>query len=211
MQDTHIFLGAADGEPVTLDLALANRHGLIAGATGSGKPVTLQVMAEGFSRAGVPVFLADVKGDLAGLAAEGAEASKPYLAERAETIGLEGYAGEAMPVTFWDLAGEQGHPVRATVTEMGPLLLGRMLGLNDTQEGVLTLAFRVADEEGLPLLDLKDLRALLVSVAERRKELSREYGNVSPPRSPRSSGASCSWRTRARTPSSASRSWTSPT
>ena len=175
-----LFLGAADGEPVTLNLKVANRHGLIAGATGTGKTVTLQIMAEAFSRAGVPVFVADVKGDLAGLAAAGAEASKPFLAERAAKIGMGGYAGEAMPVTFWDLHGEQGHPVRATVTEMGPLLLGRMLDLNDTQEGVLTLAFRVADEEGLPLLDLKDLRALLVSVGDRRKELSREYGNVSP-------------------------------
>lgn len=175
-----IFLGAADGAPVDLSLKVANRHGLIAGATGTGKTVTLQIMAEGFSRAGVPVFVADVKGDLAGLAVSGAEASKPFLAERAEKIGLDGYTGEAMPVTFWDLHGEKGHPVRATVTEMGPLLLGRMLGLNDTQEGVLTLAFRVADEEGLPLLDLKDLRALLVSVGDRRKELSREYGNVSP-------------------------------
>ena len=175
---TDIFLGAADGAPVSLRLKTANRHGLIAGATGTGKTVTVQVLAEGFARAGVPVFLADVKGDLAGLAEPGAE--KGFLRERARVVGLDPYEGEGFPVQFWDLHGERGHPVRATVTEMGPLLLSRMLNLNDTQEGVLTLAFRVADEEGLPLLDLKDLRALLVSVADRRKELSREYGNVSP-------------------------------
>ena len=181
MTDT-IFLGAAGDEPVSLRLKTANRHGLIAGATGTGKTVTVQILAEGFARAGVPVFLADVKGDLAGLAEPGAD--EDFLHDRARTIGLEThdgpYEGEGFPVQFWDLHGEKGHPVRATVTEMGPLLLARMLGLNDTQEGVLTLAFRVADIEGLPLLDLKDLRALLVSVSDRRKELSREYGNVSP-------------------------------
>ena len=173
-----IFLGAADGAPVSLRLKTANRHGLIAGATGTGKTVTVQILAEGFARAGVPVFLADVKGDLAGLAEPGAD--EDFLHERARTIGLDPYDGEGFPVQFWDLHGEKGHPVRATVTEMGPLLLARMLGLNDTQEGVLTLAFRAADEEGLPLLDLKDLRALLVWVSDNRKELSREYGNVSP-------------------------------
>ncbi|MBB4660124.1 helicase HerA-like domain-containing protein [Parvularcula dongshanensis] len=175
---TTLFLGAADDEPVTLDLRMANRHGLIAGATGTGKTVTLQILAEGFCREGVPVFVADVKGDLSGIAAPGAD--KDFLHARAETIGLVPYEAEDFPVAFWDLHGEKGHPVRATVTEMGPLLLSRMLELNDTQEGVLSLAFRVADEEGLPLLDLKDLRALLVSVAERRAELSQLYGNVSP-------------------------------
>ncbi len=172
-----LFLGASD-KPVTLALKYANRHGLISGATGTGKTVTLQIMAEAFSRAGVPVFVADVKGDLSGIAAEGAD--KAFLTKRADTIGLDDYGPEAMPTTFWDLHGKKGHPIRATITEMGPLLLSQLMDLNDTQEGVLTLAFRVADEEGLPLLDLKDLRALLVHIGERRKELSLTYGNVSP-------------------------------
>ena len=171
-----IFLGAGE-TPQHLALKYANRHGLIAGATGSGKTVTLQIMAEEFSRAGVPVFLADVKGDLSGLSQAGVE--KDFLTERAQTIGLSPYPFEASPVTFWDLFGKAGHPVRTTISEMGPLLLARLLGLNDTQEGVLSLAFRLADDEGLLLLDLKDLRALLVAVSDRRKELSAEYGNVS--------------------------------
>ena len=173
--DTSLFLGASD-KPVTLALKYANRHGLISGATGTGKTVTLQIMAEAFSRAGVPSFIADVKGDLAGIAAEGAD--KDFLHARAETINLAPYHPEAMPVSLWDLHGKKGHPIRATVMEMGPLLLSRLLGLNDTQEGVLTLAFRVADDEALPLLDLKDLRALLINIGERRKELSLAYGNV---------------------------------
>ena len=160
-----------------LKLKYANRHGLIAGATGTGKTVTLQILAEGFSAAGVPVFCADVKGDLAGLSQP--VEMKDFLTERAETIELEDYAPQPSPVAFWDVHGEKGHPVRATVSEMGPLLLSRLLDLNDTQEGVLTLAFRLADDEGLLLLDLKDLRALLVHVAERRKELAAEYGGVS--------------------------------
>lgn len=176
-KDTHIFLGTADA-PVTLALKYANRHGVISGATGTGKTVTAQIMAEAFSRAGVPVFMADVKGDLSGIAAPGAD--KDFLFKRAETIGLDDYQAEAMPVTFWDLLGKKGHPIRATVTEMGPLLLSRMLNLNDTQEGVLTIAFRVSDDDGLPLLDLKDLRSLLVHIGERRKELSLRYGNISP-------------------------------
>ncbi|MEM9014812.1 MAG: helicase HerA-like domain-containing protein [Pseudomonadota bacterium] len=171
-----IFLGKGDA-PQFLNLKLANRHGLIAGATGTGKTVSLQVLAEGFSAAGVPVFVADVKGDLAGL-------SKPiiikdFLTERAETIGFDEYQPAKFPVRLWDLFGKKGHPIRATISEMGPLLLSRLLDLNDTQEGVLTLAFRLADDEGLLLLDLKDLRALLVEVAERSKELSAEYGHVS--------------------------------
>lgn len=178
MTDTaSIFLGASDA-PVTLALKYANRHGLISGATGTGKTVTLQIMAEAFSRAGVPVFMADVKGDLSGIAAPGAD--KAFLTKRADQIGLDDYGPDAMPTVFWDLHGKKGHPIRATITEMGPLLLSQLLELNDTQEGVLTLAFRVADEDGLPLLDLKDLRALLVHVGERRKELSLTYGNVSP-------------------------------
>ncbi|MEM8851280.1 MAG: helicase HerA-like domain-containing protein [Pseudomonadota bacterium] len=172
--------GEGYGAPQYLRLDYANRHGLIAGATGTGKTVTLQVLAQGFSDAGVPVFLSDVKGDLAGLAVPGSEAHKLHgpFTERAATIGLDlSYA--AAPVTFWDLLGVQGHPVRTTVTEMGPLLLARLMDLTDAQEGVLNIAFRVADEEGLPLLDLKDLQSLLVWVGENRKTLSLRYGNVS--------------------------------
>jgi DNA helicase HerA-like ATPase len=161
-------------------LKYANRHGLIAGATGTGKTVTLQVLAEGFSAAGVPVFLSDVKGDLAGLAQAGSEAAKTHepFTSRARTIGFEGYRYDGFPVTFWDIFGEQGHPIRTTVAEMGPLLLSRMMQLTDAQEGVLNVAFRAADEEGLPLLDLKDLQALLVWVGENAKTLSLRYGNV---------------------------------
>ena len=170
-----IFIGKGEA-PQCLALKYANRHGLIAGATGTGKTVTLQILAEGFSKAGVPVFAADVKGDLSGIAAAGE--MKDFLLARANKIGLEDYAPEAFPVVFWDLFGEQGHPIRATITEMGPLLLSRLLELNDTQEGVLTLAFRVADDEKLALLDLKDLRALLVDIADRADELTTRYGNV---------------------------------
>ncbi len=171
-----VFLGKA-GEPQFLDLKYANRHGLIAGATGVGKTVTLQIIAEGLSQAGTPVFVADVKGDLAGLSQPGE--MKDFLAERAETVGLDPYPMAGAPVRFWDLFGEKGHPIRATVTEMGPLLLSRLLDLNETQEGVLTLAFRLADDEGLALLDLEDLRALLTEIAGRTKALSAEYGHVS--------------------------------
>ncbi|MBC7138327.1 MAG: DUF853 family protein [Defluviimonas sp.] len=161
-------------------LKYGNRHGLIAGATGTGKTVTLQVLAEAFSTAGVPVFLSDVKGDLAGLARPGSAEGKLHaaFAARAATIGYDlGYAG--FPVTFWDLWGEQGHPVRTTVTEMGPLLLARLLDLTDAQEGVLNIAFRMADEQGLPLLDLKDLQAMLVFVGENARDIGLRYGNVS--------------------------------
>ena len=175
-----IFLGGADGEPQSLNLKRANRHGLITGATGTGKTVTLQIMAEAFSKAGVPVFAADVKGDLSGLATAGSDSHKLHdkLIARANTIGLEGYAYEAALCVFWDVFGEQGHPVRTTVSEIGPLLLARMLELNDTQEGVLNIAFQLADDENLLLLDLQDLRALLSRIAERRAELSAAYGNV---------------------------------
>lgn len=159
-----------------LTLKLANRHGLVTGATGTGKTVTLQVLAEGFSRAGVPVFAADIKGDLSGIAALGEE--KDFLLERAKQVGIT-YAPDSFPVIFWDLFGEQGHPVRATVSEMGPLLLARLMGLNDTQEGVLNIVFRLADEQGLLLLDLKDLRAMLAYVAENASSLTTQYGNVS--------------------------------
>ncbi|MCE1227962.1 MAG: DUF853 domain-containing protein [Firmicutes bacterium] len=157
---------------------MANRHGLVAGATGTGKTVTLRVMAEHFSRAGVPVFMADVKGDLTGLAKAGSD--NPKLAERVAKLQLEPLAFQGYPVTFWDVFGQQGHPVRATLSEMGPLLLGRLLGLNDTQGGVLNLAFKVADDNGLLLLDLKDLRSMLTYVGEHASELRTQYGNVSP-------------------------------
>ena len=156
-------------------LKLANRHGLVTGATGTGKTVTLQVMAEGFAKAGVPVFAADIKGDLSGIAAPGD--SKPPFVKRAEEIGIP-YEPDQFTTVFWDVFGEQGHPVRATISEMGPLLLSRLLDLNETQEGVLNIAFRIADEQKLLLLDLKDLRAILVFIAENAKELTTKYGNV---------------------------------
>ncbi|TFL18191.1 helicase HerA-like domain-containing protein [Jannaschia formosa] len=183
MSDGTIFVGGGGpgyGTPQHLRLDRANRHGLIAGATGTGKTVTLQILAQGFSDAGVPVFLSDVKGDLAGMARPGSPEHKLHgpFTERAGTIGLD-LAYAACPVTFWDLWGEAGHPVRTTVSEMGPLLLSRLLDLSEAQEGVMNIAFRVADEDGLALLDLKDLRALLAWVGEERQALSLRYGNVS--------------------------------
>jgi DNA helicase HerA-like ATPase len=154
-----------------------NRHGLITGATGTGKTVTLQVLAEGFSRIGVPVFLADVKGDLAGLSQP--ISPHPKIDERLEKIGIEDFEATGWPVVFWDLFGKSGHPIRTTISEMGPLLLANLLELNDTQEGILNIAFRIADEQGLLLLDLEDLRALLRFVAENAKLFSRQYGHVS--------------------------------
>ncbi|HSC16824.1 MAG TPA: helicase HerA-like domain-containing protein, partial [Gammaproteobacteria bacterium] len=156
--------------------ALANRHGLITGATGTGKTVSLQTIAEQLSRIGVPVFMADVKGDLSGLAAAGGSNAK--VAERAAQLGIE-LRHEAVPVVFWDVFGQRGHPIRATVSDLGPLLLARLLQLNDTQEGVLNLTFKVADDAGLLLLDMKDLRAMLQHVGEHAAELTIEYGNVS--------------------------------
>ncbi|HET8613279.1 MAG TPA: helicase HerA-like domain-containing protein [Sphingomonas sp.] len=177
-----IFIGAtADGERETLVYRRANRHGLIAGATGTGKTVTLQGIAEDFSRAGVPVFVADVKGDLSGLAMAGsptAPTNAPFAA-RAKAIGYADWAYADNPVEFWDLLGEQGHPVRTTVTEMGPLLLARLMELNEVQEGVLTVAFTLADKEGLLLLDLDDLQAMLNEISGRADELAATYGNVS--------------------------------
>jgi DNA helicase HerA-like ATPase len=158
--DTKIFVGKGE-EPAWLTLALANRHGLVTGATGTGKTVTLQVMAEGFARAGVSVFAADIKGDLSGISQAGE--AKDFIVKRAGEIGLN-FEPDRFSTIFWDVFGEQGHPVRATVTEMGPLLLSRMLDLNDVQEGVLNVAFRVADENGLALIDMKDLRALLDAI-----------------------------------------------
>jgi DNA helicase HerA-like ATPase len=155
---------------------MSNRHGLIAGATGTGKTVTLQRMAEGFSRIGVPTFLADVKGDLAGLSQRGG--NKPSVTQRVKQMGLKSFEYAGSPVTFWDIFGEEGHPVRATVSEMGPLLLGRLLSLNDTQEGVLTLTFKIADDNGLLLLDLKDLREMLQFIGQNAKQFTTQYGNV---------------------------------
>jgi DNA helicase HerA-like ATPase len=175
-QPEAILLGAGTS-PQWLQLKLANRHGLVAGATGTGKTITLQVMAEAFSRAGVPVFCADIKGDLAGISQPGT--ANPKVEKRAAATGVEDFAYEGAPVVFWDVFGQQGHPIRATVSEMGPLLLSRLLELNDTQEGVLNIAFALADDEGLLLLDFKDLRAILAHVAERAAELSAHYGNIS--------------------------------
>ena len=175
-EDNAILLGKGEIHQY-LHLKLANRHGLIAGATGTGKTVSLQVLTEGFSRHGVPVFLADVKGDLSGLSRPGNP--HPKIDERIEKIGIEDYQPRPFPVVFWDLFGEQGHPIRTTISEMGPLLLARLLGLNDTQEGVLSVVFEVADEQGMLLLDLNDLRALLHYVGEHSRDFSLEYGNVS--------------------------------
>src|SRR5213596_3330195 len=168
---------AQSKEPIFLLPKMANRHGLIAGATGTGKTVTLQTLAENFSARGVPVFMADVKGDLAGLSQPGG--NNPNVLERAKELKIEGFKGEACPVVFWDVFGEQGHPVRATVSEMGPLVLARLLELNDTQEGVLNMVFKIADENGLLLLDLKDLRSMLQFVADNADQFKTHYGNIS--------------------------------
>jgi DNA helicase HerA-like ATPase len=157
---------------------MANRHGLITGATGTGKTVSLQTIAENFSNIGVPVFMGDIKGDLSGISQPGGGNTK--VQDRLNLLGITDFAFEGHPVTFWDVFGEQGHPLRATISEMGPLLLARLLNLNDTQSGVLTIAFKVADDNGLLLLDLKDLRAMLQYVGENAKQLTTEYGNVSP-------------------------------
>jgi DNA helicase HerA-like ATPase len=169
---------AKSGKDLFLLPGMANRHGLVAGATGTGKTVTLQGMAEGFSRIGVPVFLADVKGDLSGMALPGTE--KPKITERIQQLGLAPFPFEGYPVTFWDVFGQQGHPLRATVSEMGPLLLSRLLNLNDVQAGVLSIVFRVADDQGLLLLDLKDLRALLQHVGDNAAQYQTQYGQVAP-------------------------------
>lgn len=171
-----IFVGAGERENGLLT-RYANRHGLVTGATGTGKTVTLQVLAEGFSAAGVPVFVADVKGDLSGLSQPGE--AKPKIVERERKLGLGQRAYRGAPTIFWDLFGEKGHPVRAMISNMGPLLLGRLLDLNDVQAGVLNVVFQVADDEGLLLIDLKDLRAMLAFVADHADEIREEYGNVS--------------------------------
>ncbi len=177
MSDPLVFARTPAGADLALLPSMANRHGLITGATGTGKTVTLQVLAERFSRIGVPVFLADVKGDLAGLAAAGA--ASPKLTERLTRLGLDAPAWSAAPVEFWDVAGDRGHPVRATISDMGPLLLARLLRLNDIQRGVLTLVFKIADEAGLLLLDLKDLQAMLQFVGDNAREFTTRYGNIS--------------------------------
>jgi len=171
-----IFVGKGDLSQF-IKLKYANRHGLVAGATGTGKTVTLQILAEGFAKAGVPVFMADVKGDLTGISQAGE--SKDFLLERANKIEFEDYVFESFSTVLWDLEGKRGHPIRTTVSEMGPLLISRLFDLNETQEGVLNIAFRIADEEGLLLLDFKDLRSMLTFVGENSKEISLEYGNVS--------------------------------
>lgn len=175
-EQSGLLLGKGDKQ-VFLNPRYANRHGLIAGATGTGKTISLQVLAENFSRIGVPVFLADIKGDLTGISAP----AKPHpkIDERIEKIGIDDYQAEGCPSVLWDIFGEQGHPIRATISDMGPLLLSRLLELNDTQEGVLNIAFKFADDEGLLLLDLKDLRSMLQYMGDHRKEFQNDYGNIS--------------------------------
>jgi uncharacterized protein len=168
---------AQSKNPLYLLPAMSNRHGLVAGATGTGKTVTLQVMAEAFSRIGVPVFAADVKGDLSGISQPGVENTK--IADRVKKLNLTDFSFAGCPVTFWDVFGEEGHPIRATVSEMGPLLFSRLLNLNETQAGVLTAVFKIADDQGLLLLDLKDLQAMLQYVAENAKQFQTQYGNIS--------------------------------
>lgn len=180
MTDDGLFIGTGGGARQVINWKRANRHGLIAGATGTGKTITLQVMAEGFSRNGVPVFVSDVKGDLSGMAMAGSPTQKNHdiFAARAAEIGDAEWAYADNPVQFWDLFGQQGHPIRTTISEMGPLLLARLMDLNEVQEGVLTIAFHVADKEGMLLLDLDDLQAMLVNIGERADELSLTYGNI---------------------------------
>jgi hypothetical protein len=174
--DTSIFVGAGDSDQYLL-LKYGNRHGLIAGATGTGKTVSLQTLAEGFSAYGVPVFMADVKGDLSGVSQAGG--TNPHAVDRAKQLKIDGYTGRAFPAIFWDLFGAKGHPVRTTVSEIGPVLMARLLQLNDTQEGVLNIVFKVADEQGLLILDFKDLQAVLQWTAENAGNLTTKYGNVS--------------------------------
>ncbi|MEB4592943.1 helicase HerA-like domain-containing protein [Candidatus Thiothrix sp. Deng01] len=175
-EQTGILIGKGE-EKVFLNPRFANRHGLIAGATGTGKTISLQILAEGFARIGVPVFMADIKGDLTGIAAAGT--ANPKVDERVQKIGIDGFKFASCPTIIWDLSGERGHPVRATISDMGPVLLARLLDLNDTQEGVLNIAFKFADDQGMLLLDLKDLRSILQYLGENSREFSNTYGNVS--------------------------------
>ncbi|MCG6871777.1 MAG: DUF853 domain-containing protein [Gammaproteobacteria bacterium] len=175
-ESPRILIGGAEGAHISLATRMANRHGMIAGATGTGKTVTLQVLAEGFSRLGVPVFMSDVKGDLSGLAAEARP--HPKIDERIQSIGIADYKAQPSPTVFWDLYGEKGHPIRTTVSEIGPLLLSNLLELNDTQTGVLYSCFRIADDNGMLLLDLKDLRSMLSWMSDNARDLQGEYGNI---------------------------------
>ena len=178
MTEKHqLLIGGNGHQTVFMDAAMANRHGMVSGATGTGKTVTLQILAETFSKIGVPVFLADVKGDVSGLG----KAAKPHpkIDERINTIGIEGYSMSPSPVVFWDLFKKNGHPLRTTVSEIGPLLLANLLNLNDTQTGILYSCFKLADDQGMLLLDLKDLRSLLIWMGDNRGELKSEYGNIS--------------------------------
>lgn len=171
-------IGVAKGKKdIFLLPKMANRHGLIAGATGTGKTVSLRVLAEQFSRIGVPVFMADIKGDLSGLPMPGGD--NPKVVERVGILGLQGFRFEKYPTTFWDVWGEQGHPVRTSISEMGPLLLSRILNLNEIQSSVLTLIFKIADDHGLLLLDLKDLRAMVQFVGDHAEQFKTQYGNIS--------------------------------
>jgi len=174
--DGKLWVGTAGNEPVCLEPMMANRHGLIAGATGTGKTITLKVMAEGFSAMGVPVFLSDIKGDLSGMIRPGENTDA--IASRLIATGVDRFSFEAFPAEFWDVYGEQGHPVRTTVSEMGPLLLSRLLSLNETQAGVLNILFRIADDENMLLLDLKDLKAMLVYAGENAQRYTLNYGNI---------------------------------
>ncbi len=176
MSTEQILIGKGD-EQVFLNPEYANRHGLIAGATGTGKTVTLQVLAEGFARIGVPVFMADIKGDLSGIITAGKD--HPKITERLEAIGIKDFEFSGYKTVFWDLFGEHGHPIRTTISDMGPLMLSRLLDLNDTQEGVLNIAFKFADDEGLAMLDLKDLRTSLKYIADNRQQFQNTYGNIS--------------------------------
>ncbi len=177
MSDNNLLIGGNGTETVFMNAAMANRHGMVAGATGTGKTVTLQILAENFSKIGVPVFLADVKGDVSGVG----KAAKPHpkIEERINTIGIENYTMSPSPVVFWDLFGKKGHPIRTTVSEIGPLLLSNLLDLNDTQTGILYSCFKIADDQGMLILDLKDLRAMLTWMGDNRAELKTDYGNVS--------------------------------
>lgn len=176
-QSIQLLIGGNGYQTVSMDAAMANRHGMVAGATGTGKTITLQILAENFSKAGVPVFLADVKGDVSGIG----KSAKPHtkIDERINTIGIDNYKAQSSPVVFWDLFGKKGHPIRTTVSEIGPLLLSNLLELNDTQTGILYSCFKIADDEGLLILDLKDLRTMLIWMGDNRNELKSEYGNIS--------------------------------
>jgi len=172
-----LLIGGNGSQTVFMDAAMANRHGMVAGATGTGKTITLQILAENFSKIGVPVFLADVKGDVSGIGKQ----AKPHpkIDERINTIGIDNYEMQASPVVFWDLFGKKGHPIRTTVSEIGPLLLSNLLELNDTQTGILYSCFKIADDQGMLILDLKDLRSMLIWMGDNRAELKSEYGNIS--------------------------------